>query len=114
MAHDQIEVELTGIFADQDKALRGDGEAFVASVNRKLTRRIWVRRLSLGGAMLVGGVVAGTNAPELVGQAGAFIRSGNASVAALMGGVSGVSERLLGLILIAAISTLAVFSSDRA
>ena len=113
MTDSEFQTELAALFERDDKVFRADGDAFAAGIERKLRQRMWMRRAVLAGAMLCGGLFAGLNAPDMLGQFEQFIASGEALIKEAQNGDTGIPVRTRVLVFAALLSTLAVFSTER-
>lgn len=113
MSGTEFQNELTQIFAEADAEYGADRDAFIGSVNKRITRHIWLRRGLLACATLFGAVFVLVQVPGLF--------SGWPDLADLAGplreGVrteaGNVSMTLFAGIAIAVVSLIATLSFER-
>jgi len=72
MTTEDFHDELSVLFEADDAELMASGEAFAMRVDRGIGRRHLLRRVVLTGATLIGGLVAGTQVPEVLMQMNAY------------------------------------------
>lgn len=113
MATEDYQDDLTALFEVEDQVLDADADAFVTRVDRGISRQICLRRAVLTSATLVGGAVAGTQAPSILLQLSA---SGGVELPMLEGWAQQMGGQPFSVFAIGfavVISTVTLLSQDR-
>lgn len=113
MKKSDFQDELSRLFAEEDGQFTADEAAFAGKVDKRINRYVWRRRLLLSAAALVGGAVAGSQAPEILDGFGAYLGMEGISTGSAVREFSDMSINMIAGVAIAALSLFATFSSER-
>jgi len=113
MAIDRFDEDLAAMFEAEDALLEGESEGFGRRVDRAIGRQLFVRRLVLAGATMIGGLVAGAQIPDILQQINTY---GGFGLSVFDDAAEHIKDQSLMIIMIgvAAIgSTLTLLSAER-
>lgn len=113
MMSNDFQDELARLFGEDDDQFAQDEALFVNAVERRINRHMLRRRVLLSGAVLIGGAIAGLQAPELLSDFSAYVGFEGLATATAIQELNDMPINIFAGIAIAALSLITTFSTER-